>query len=505
MADHCTRHIYHGTPISASSSSSCSEGATVTGLLFGTVTTTTTATATVHITDAEDIPIGIVSSTSPAASTTNTTTTPTTTAVALHQAVYPNHIVVGWYRVAVPMKTSSLHEPQPEPTLQDLRCSQQLVQHYRTPMTSSSSSTNATAPFLFALLPVPSSSSSASSNDGTMNPSSHNVTTSHTMVSLSERVKHKASRNKEKTTTANSTQQQQQQQQQVPLQLYMVDSTASVLIGLDYSIMTARTGSGQTATTTPQPPNSNPSSKMSTSSNTVGTTTTATTTTTTSTNENQSNHTWKLVTAPYERIAVERIMQYQPPNTKTSNRIKSEDTTTTATSAVVSPFLVVTPQLQQSLFAIYERLYTVQHTLQHLHLHPDLQKDAPSAASINSLLRHVQGLVLQIQVMASIHKPQPVTHSSSVLDHRNGPSTTSNPSMATTQLVLQQLVVLTQTVASIQQYTDTYRVIQQHRDEMVQQNKNNTGVGSTATSHFGYGSSMGPSSTRRNPTSSFTS
>lgn len=105
LSDQYTRIVSGGSPLETT--------APVVGLLFGKY-----VNDCLHITDADDIP----TDGSDAAAKQ----------VALHQAVFPQHSVVGWYRV-------SLDE---EPTASDLLLTQQLKQHYGS--------------MLFALLQVPS-------------------------------------------------------------------------------------------------------------------------------------------------------------------------------------------------------------------------------------------------------------------------------------------------------------------------------------------------------------
>ena len=104
------------------------------GLLFGLMTKLADAAAaaaaapTLDIRDADDIPTVI--------------TEQTQNQVGLHQAVFPMHSVVGWYRVS----------EDPNPTAMDLALTRQLQRHY--------CATNQ-HPFVFALLQVPEATSTA--------------------------------------------------------------------------------------------------------------------------------------------------------------------------------------------------------------------------------------------------------------------------------------------------------------------------------------------------------
>lgn len=104
MSDQYTRIVCGGSPLSTD--------APVVGLLFG------THDGTLKIMDADDIP------TEPADATMQ---------ISLHQAVFPLHHVVGWYRVSL----------DNHPTAQDVHLTQSLQQHFQPE-----------GRFLFALLQV---------------------------------------------------------------------------------------------------------------------------------------------------------------------------------------------------------------------------------------------------------------------------------------------------------------------------------------------------------------
>lgn len=110
MSDQYTRITCGGTPLAATDP--------VVGLLFGTFIDNHLAVA-----DADDIPTDA----SEAAQRQ----------VSLHQAVFPQHSVIGWYRVS---------QTDEQPSAEDLVLTKQLQQHYQT-----------SHPLLFSLLQVPSS------------------------------------------------------------------------------------------------------------------------------------------------------------------------------------------------------------------------------------------------------------------------------------------------------------------------------------------------------------
>jgi COP9 signalosome complex subunit 6 len=109
MSDHYTRIVCGGSPLS--------EDAAVVGLLFG------TNVGTLKIMDADDIP------TEP--------TDATMQQISLHQAVFPQHHVVGWYRVST----------DNQPTANDVKLTQSLQQRF-----------SPEGRFLFSLLQVQSRS-----------------------------------------------------------------------------------------------------------------------------------------------------------------------------------------------------------------------------------------------------------------------------------------------------------------------------------------------------------
>jgi len=166
MSDQYTRVTCGGTPLP--------KRAPVVGLLFGkelaadlgssttAAAKTKTASSAVHrlrlqVTDAEDIPVD----SSDAAAMQ----------VSLHRAVFPQHAVVGWYRVASssssPERTNAAAsaDAQAQPTAEDLVTTQKLQLHYRassgdnTESGTPSSSSSSSLPFLFALLQAPSTAS----------------------------------------------------------------------------------------------------------------------------------------------------------------------------------------------------------------------------------------------------------------------------------------------------------------------------------------------------------
>jgi len=119
----------------------------VVGLLFGRVlrnSSTPGAAAgesnnhqTLCVTDAEDVPVN--------------RSDKATTQIQLHQAVFPLHQVVGWYRV------SSAADDSSSPTPEDLLLSEQLLKHYQ-------SSSNG-IPFLFTLLQVKETNNNNDNNE----------------------------------------------------------------------------------------------------------------------------------------------------------------------------------------------------------------------------------------------------------------------------------------------------------------------------------------------------
>lgn len=106
MSDQFTRITSGGSPLPSD--------APVVGLLFGSLDDS----QVLQIRDADDIPTEISDATK--------------TQVDLHRAVFPQHTVVGWYRVS---------DSDDEPTSSDLQLTKQLKEHYA-----------ASSPFCFCLL-----------------------------------------------------------------------------------------------------------------------------------------------------------------------------------------------------------------------------------------------------------------------------------------------------------------------------------------------------------------
>lgn len=100
MSDQYTRISSGGSPLP--------RDAAVVGLLFG----NTDDTNVLQVHDADDIPTEVSDS--------------ATLQVDLHLAVFPQHSVVGWYRVS----STSDEQQQQQPTLNDLQITQALRKHY---------------------------------------------------------------------------------------------------------------------------------------------------------------------------------------------------------------------------------------------------------------------------------------------------------------------------------------------------------------------------------------
>ena len=429
MADHCTRRIYHGTPIHEDTSI---PQPPIVGLLFGTVseqkssphqppppqqqqqdaTTASSGWMAVNISDAEDVPILFKDSVSAAL-----------TAIELHQAVYTDHIVVGWYRVNVlPPSTTNDYddmdvlEEQRQPTAEDLLLSQQLLQQYST--TSSRHSTTGTTPFVFALLHV--HASSPSSGHNTPHDTKMASTTTSTTLTPNTTLADMLTQNKEKAKSRNG--RKNYDDDNIPLSLYLVDKQEQVLIGLDYYSTVNDTN------------RSNPSSNYIDSAS----------------NNSSNIYSWKLMTAPYERIAVERIMEY---NSKSNSN-----------NSNVSPLQLSTSKIQQSLYAIYERLDTLECSLQLLL--SDTSGAKITDPSTLSLLRHVNSLLLHVNTMSSILVPTTATSESTITTTT---SDIANTARATTTL-LQQLVTLSETICTIQKYTDKLHIVEQYNRDVTTPN-----------------------------------
>ena len=130
MSDQYTRITCGGSPLDTN--------APVVGLLFGesTIEAGGSSLPLLRILDADDIPTD--------------TSEASKIQVELHRAVFPQHSVVGWYRVS---------KQDDEPTPNDLQLTQQLQQHYYQSTLDSTATTNTTTTtvttsFVFCLLQV---------------------------------------------------------------------------------------------------------------------------------------------------------------------------------------------------------------------------------------------------------------------------------------------------------------------------------------------------------------
>ena len=145
MSDQFTRITKGGSPLPATQQA-------VVGLLFGTpppppLLSSSSQQPSRRITDAEDVPILWPECSEQA-----------TTQVRLHNTVFPQHVVVGWYRVvhSESNNSSSNNSNNDAPTPEDLVHSLQLQKQFgtRPDDSTSSSSSSSETPFLFALLQV---------------------------------------------------------------------------------------------------------------------------------------------------------------------------------------------------------------------------------------------------------------------------------------------------------------------------------------------------------------
>jgi hypothetical protein len=122
MSDQYTRITCGGSPLDKT--------APVVGLLFGTNVDSGRGDSVLQIKDADDIPTDL-SETS-------------ILQVELHRAVFPQHVVVGWYRVS----------KEEEPTPNDLLVTQQLQNHYQQQQVGGGEGETTQMPLLFCLLQV---------------------------------------------------------------------------------------------------------------------------------------------------------------------------------------------------------------------------------------------------------------------------------------------------------------------------------------------------------------
>lgn len=311
MADQYTRIVTGGSPLDAREP--------VVGLLFGVYNADTDNSENgywMKVTDADDVPVNR----SDAASTQ----------ISLHQAVFAQHSVVGWYRVS-----DMDHSPTPE----DLILSQQLALHYQQ---QSRLQSKPQPEFLFALLHV-----------------------------KTGQLPHQF-----------ETKNDEEDGGELPLSLFYVHLQQQVLIGLE---------------------------------------------------EDE----WKLETAVSEQIAVERVLQEQPPQPPPKDSGNGTDATMTTTTTIRrSPLIVATSSLQQSMGAIQERMTVLEQFLQDT-ANGTIPYDC-------TLLRQIQGLLLHAGAL------------NSTMSSRNDSAMVFRSKAET---LLQQLSVLAKTVTTVQQYTDKARAV----------------------------------------------
>jgi hypothetical protein len=368
MADHCTRNIHGGSPISKEEP--------IIGLLFGSYTN-----STLEISDAEDVPFQSIMSKDANASHTS---------LSLHQAVYIHNVVVGWYRVVLETEDASA-----SPTPDDLLLSQRLVQHYCPSPTATEEPSLPHTPFIFALLHV--------------KPKKQNAKKSMASFSMMK---------------------QESDDGPLPVSLYLLDVHHQVFMGVDH-VHTKQ--------------------------------------------ENASiSHSWTLTTSNPERIAVERVMRstyHEPPTLAVSSNSTTATTNGATKPFAISPFILATQPIQESLFAIHERVLLVEQTL------VQIMKTNPTTFSTFSLLRQVQGLLLHVSMMASFAASSHPQHDN--MDHAICENRSNSDG---TTALLQQLATLSKTVTTVQEYTEKICTVRQYEAAKIAKNAPTMSAHSSSTS-----------------------
>ncbi|KAL7579587.1 hypothetical protein ACA910_007954 [Epithemia clementina (nom. ined.)] len=417
MSDQYTRIRWGGSPLDAS--------APVVGLLFGkqqlqqgeTTTTTgddttgnTTATTTkFYVEDAGDIPLDDAEK-----------------QIELHRAVYPNHQVMGWYKVVV------AGSDEDEPTVHDLKQTQQIQSLYQSSSSSNNSKhdtqmevsntasdadTNPIITTFFGLLHVPS----------TMNKKKKPAATNRADPDGDATMKTDGKSDGTESKTDDDDD-DDDDDDELPLTLYRLEGSSS------------GQGNGSLIAV----------------------------------------RTWSLHTSESERIAVQRVMREktsgssQPPEQASHLGGGGGGGAGTATQrqqwlqqqqqqqqhyldsfslAAVEP-QVITPyadELQESCLAISARLSLILQYLETLQQQQQQQQQQPLDASANHLplLRHVQALLLQLGVIAGT-APSP----------KDGDNNNSSSSSNSKQL--QQLASLAKAVDAVTLFTEKFRFLNEH-------------------------------------------
>ena len=353
MSDQYTRITTGGSPLPVTQP--------VVGLLFGhqpqpsNTSSNSSSGGVVVVTDAEDAPLENI----PQA----------TTQIQLHQAVFPHHVVVGWYRVVRENNKTTA------PTEEDLYLSLQLQKQYGTTLPPHPDSRNSSdsapqdnsnnneeqLPFLFALLPV----EAHDNNNNNNNNSDDNPTDA---------------------------------ESELPLQIFAVDATRQVLVGMDD---------------------------------------------------------WKLETAVAERIAVERVMKEPASSLQQQQPDSGKDDPTSNNMARQASLLVqATLPMQHSIQVMHDRWGRVQEYLEAMATTND---DADPV-----LLRQIQGLLLSMGPIAAAAPSSSLFSAAAADDvssnaHSDGEEKTADA--GSVDDLLQQLSLLAKTVTTIQQYTDKVKLM----------------------------------------------
>jgi hypothetical protein len=216
MSDQYTRITCGGTPLSSTTTP-------VVGLLFGTyrhyqvdemdptsIKDKSGSSVTVqqcNIMDADEIPIDISTSADRAA-----------IQIALHQAVFDQHQVVGWYRVIGNNK--NYNNNNDGPTYDDLRITNELKQHYHSTNNNNNIANEKHMrqhPFIFALLQV---QEDDNKND-------------HTDMETRQQQQQQDSKLKSEDTNHERDNDNEEEDEELPLTLYQLSDNNQVLIAID--------------------------------------------------------------------------------------------------------------------------------------------------------------------------------------------------------------------------------------------------------------------------------
>ena len=377
--------------------------------------------------------------------------------ISLHQAVFPQHEVVGWYRVQQGSSGGSgsgsgsgsgngTTNNEAEPTLEDWQLTQELKTHYYTNTEGDASSavvdmnaaTCSENPFFFALLQVrPPTKPEDSGLVGTTKSNNNNTM-----------------KDDDDDNNNNNNKNDEDNDDELPLTLYEVQK--DVLVGIeDWSLETSEAERIAVERVVREKPQPNLWKTM--------TKTTMMTTTIASTTGNQNNDatsgdsgTGAGAGSLSEIVVAQQQLQQQQQEQQ-----------------LPSPYVSYMSTVQQSLVAMEDRIQLI---IDYLERMPS--ETETTTISNPSLMRQIQGLILQLgPLQHQQHQPPqqlPLTAGKGSTTSTTTTTTTTSVSEQQDAALLSHLAILTKTIQSVQSYSEKFRILHENSNNTTNNSQNTT-------------------------------